>query len=392
MNTNLKTTEWAGKNPDWTKYHSAWQNYYQKYYSDYYARAAQNYVQNVQNEQGKAQKNLNAEKIKLEAEKQKLRKSRAGLTAVALTTESTTKPTAESTIGPTGPATGLTPEAVAEAKTPDETAAVEENLRSRIQKIARTDRKKRARRRKFIPLILGLTTVLVLLFLQYNRLIFAPIVAYVSPGNANGSTITEIDPTISVAVSPNPTLLIPKLNIDVPIVFGIDATDTNAVMAAMNSDGVVHFRIAGASAYPGEFGNLVITGHSAGDVYSNNQYKFIFSGLERLAVDDKVYVDFNGVRYTYSVKETKIIDPKSVTDLQLGTDKPRLTLVTCWPLGTSEKRLIVIADQINPTPTLNPTEPTPESTPTPEPTTSSETLPENEATFFDGLWSWLTNS
>ena len=384
MNTNLKTTEWTGKAPDWTKYHSAWQNYYQKYYSDYYARAAQNYVQNVQNEQGKTRENLNAEKIRLEAEKQKLRKSRAGLAAVALATEApkTASENAAATIsGNTEP-----------VPTTDETERIEDDFRARIRKIARTDRKKRARRRKFIPLILGLTTVLVLLFLQYNRLIFAPIIAYVSPGNADATSITEIDPTISVAVSPDPTLLIPKLNVDVPIVFGLDATDTNAVMTAMNSDGVVHFRIAGASAYPGEFGNFVITGHSAGDVYSNNQYKFIFSGLERLAVEDKIYVDYNGVRYTYSVAETKIIDPKSVSELQLGTDKPRLTLITCWPLGTSEKRLLVIADQINPTPTLETPDPSVETTPTPEPTDSSESLPENEATFFDGVWSWLTNS
>ena len=131
--------------------------------------------------------------------------------------------------------------------------------------------------RKFIPIMAGLAVVLLILFLQYNRLIFAPIMAYMSPGNAPASEIEAIDPTISKPVSADPRLIIPKLNIDVPIRFDINVTD---IMAAMNN-GVAHYRISGASAFPGEIGNFIITGHSAGDVYSSNPYKYIFSGLER---------------------------------------------------------------------------------------------------------------
>ena len=63
--------------------------------------------------------------------------------------------------------------------------------------------------------------------------------------------------------------------------------------------GVAQFKISGADAMPGQIGNLVISGHSAGDIYSNNQYKFIFSGLERLVDGDLIYINYNSVRYTY---------------------------------------------------------------------------------------------
>ena len=233
-----------------------------------------------------------------------------------------------------------------------------------------------------MPIAAGLFVVFLILFLQYNRLIFAPIMAYVSPGNAPASGIDAIDPTVTQTVSAEPRLIIPKLNVDVPIRFGVPLS---GVMAAMN-DGVAHYRIAGASAYPGEVGNFVITGHSAGDVYSSNQYKYIFSGLERLDDGDLIYVNYNSVRYTYRVTKKQIIDPSNVVALVIDTDKPLLTLVTCTPLGTSRNRLLVIAEQISPN-----TDETSEAEKTsPTVDDSTETLPANEPSFFEGVWNFLT--
>ena len=208
--------------------------------------------------------------------------------------------------------------------------------------------------------------------------------AYVSPGNAPASGIEAIDPTVVQAVSPEPRLIIPKLNVDVPVSFGIPLSE---VMSAMNH-GVAHYRISGASAYPGEIGNLVITGHSAGDVYSSNQYKYIFSGLERLEDGDLIYVNYESVRYTYRVIKKEIVEPSNVGSLVVDTDKPLLTLVTCTPLGTSKYRLLVTAEQISPTyegasksedaPTVDNNE--------------GIDLPSNEPSFFEGIWNFLTGN
>jgi len=337
----------------WKKYHSAWQNYYQKYYSDYYSKAAQDYI---------AKERLKDAREKAEEEE-----------ILSSLTRSSAKIDSES-----GLSLGTNMKYDAEAHE----NSIKDKLRFKIRKKATESAKKTHRKRHLMPIVAGVAVVLLILFLQYNRLIFAPIMAYVSPGNAPASEIEAIDPTITQAVSADPRLIIPKLNVDVPIHFGIQLSE---VMSAMNN-GVAHYRIAGASAYPGEIGNLVITGHSAGDVYSSNPYKYIFSGLERLEDGDLIYINYNSVRYTYRVIKKEVVEPSNVASLVVDTDKPLLTLVTCTPLGTSRYRLLVTAEQISPS--LEGAEEAEQYTPT----DNSESLPSNEPSFFEGIWNFLTGN
>ena len=336
----------------WKKYHSAWQAYYQKYYSEYYANAARNYV---------ARERLRD--AREEAEDEEI------LHALAHS-----NPKASNT----GLSLGQT------AINDEKSDSIRENLRRTIRKKAAINMKKTRRMRRFIPIMAGVAVVLIILFLQYNRLIFAPIMAYMSPGNVPASQINALDPTINATVSPDPRLIIPKLNVDVPVHFGIELSE---VMSAMNN-GVAHYRISGASAFPGEIGNLVITGHSAGDVYSSNPYKYIFSGLERLENGDLIYVNYNSVRYTYSVTKKEVVDPTNVGALIYTTEKPVLTLVTCTPLGTSRQRLLVTAEQISPSYEGAEEAPSVDV----ETNTSELEMPSNEPGFFEGIWNWLTGN
>lgn len=339
----------------WKKYHSAWQNYYQRYYSEYYSRAAKDYV---------ARERLKDAREK--AEEEEILKSLA---------KSSAKISKNSGLS-------LGTEVGDEASAGDsaEKADIKQYLRQKIRQKATESAKNTRRKRHLIPIMAGVAVALLILFLQYNRLIFAPIMAYVSPGNAPASEIEAIDPTITQTVSADPRLIIPKLNVDVPIRFEVPLSD---VMAAMNN-GVAHYRIAGASAYPGEIGNTVITGHSAGDIYSSNPYKYIFSGLERLEDGDLIYINYNSVRYTYRVTKKEVVDPSNVAALVVNTDKPILTLVTCTPLGTSRYRLLVTAEQISPS-----YEGAEEAT-SYTPTSETENLPSNEPSFFEGIWNFLT--
>lgn len=344
----------------WKKYHSAWQNYYQNYYNDYYSRAAQNYI---------AKERLKDAREKAEEEEI--------LNSFTRASKDSDKKAGMS-LG-----TGVAGNESADGSSENTASKIESSLRNKIRKKATENAKKTHRHRKLIPILAGVAVTLLILFLQYNRLIFAPIMAYVSPGNAPASSIEAIDPTITQEVSADPRLIIPKLNIDVPINFGIQLSE---VMSAMNH-GVAHYRIAGASAYPGEIGNLVITGHSAGDVYSSNQYKYIFSGLERLQDGDLIYVNYNSVRYTYKVIKKEVVEPSNVAALVVQTDKPLLTLVTCTPLGTSRYRLLVTAEQISPS--YNNASEAEKITPVAD---EAEVLPSNEPSFFEGIWNFLTGN
>ena len=357
-NAHLKNEPMSSRlnSESWKKYHSAWQNYYQKYYSEYYSRAAQNYI---------AKERLKDEREKAEEEEI--------LNSIAKSSAKTSK------------AAGL-PLGITESEDSayDSSDSIKRRLKQKIRKKATENTKFSHRHKHLIPIVAGIVVVLLILFLQYNRLIFAPIMAYVSPGNAPASEIEAIDPTITQTVSAEPRLIIPKLNIDVPIRFGIPLSD---VMDSMNN-GVTHYRIAGASAYPGEIGNFVITGHSAGDIYSSNPYKYIFSGLERLDDGDLIYVNYNSVRYTYRVTKKEVVEPSNVAALVVDTDKPILTLVTCTPLGTSRYRLLVTAEQISPD--YGGAEKS-EDLPTIDQNIDS-VMPANEPSFFEGIWNWLTGN
>ena len=339
----------------WKTYHSAWQDYYQKYYSEYYSNAARNYIAK--------------ERLKDAREKAEEDEITSALSSLGTRNEQRS-------------GLSLNQETISSGGA-DDTGSIKQRLRLKIRKKATDSAKKSRRYRRYIPIIAGIAVVLLILFLQYNRLIFAPIMAYVSPGNAPATEIEALDPTITQAVSPDPRLIIPKLNVDVPINFNVALSD---VMSAMNH-GVAHYRISGASAYPGEIGNFIITGHSAGDVYSSNPYKYIFSGLERLQEGDLIYVNYNSVRYTYKVTSKQVIEPTNVEALVVQTDRPLITLVTCTPLGTSRYRLLVTGEQISPS--YEGASTSDEST-TVTVDDSADELPSNEPSFFEGIWNWLT--
>ncbi|MBR6505438.1 class E sortase [Candidatus Saccharibacteria bacterium] len=329
----------------WKRYHTAWQDYYQKYYSEYYSNAAREYI---------AKEQLKAAREQAEEDE----------IVYALTKAN----------GKNNQKSGLKL---------DQADSTENGLRRLIRRKATDSVKKSRRLRRLIPLFAGLAVMFTILFLQYNRLIFAPIMAYVSPGNAPPSEIEALDPTVTQTVSPDPRLIIPKLNVDVPINFNVSTSDIYDAM--MN--GVAHYRIAGASAYPGQVGNFVVTGHSAGDVYSSNPYKYIFSGLERLEEGDLIYVNYKSTRYTYRVTKKEVVEPTNVGALITPTDKPLITLVTCTPLGTSRYRLLVTGEQISPSTgdtTVEPSEPEDETT------IDSNEFPANEPSFFERVWNFLT--
>lgn len=329
--TTYKTAEinTVPKNAELQRYHSAWQNYYQKYYNDYYAKAAKQYIESEKSKTAKESelKTLSAEQLEPSA--------------------------TDNTI-------------------------VAKTLRETIQQKASSRFKLKQKHHKFIPALAGIFVVLFVLFLQYNRFIFAPIMAYIAPGNSSDTGISAIDPTVNTAVSDTNKLLIPKLNIDVPVHFGI-SNDTPTIDNAMNH-GVAHFMVKDAAAFPGQIGNTVISGHSAGDIYSSNQYKFIFSGLERLVNGDLIYIDYNKVRYTYRMYDRKTVEPSDVAALAYTGDKPILTLITCWPLGTSRYRLLIFGEQISPAYDLNLKQQnsTQDST--------NQKMPDNEKTFFETIW------
>ena len=64
--------------------------------------------------------------------------------------------------------------------------------------------------------------------------------------------------------------------------------------------------------------------------------------LHDVVVGDKIVVYYKQDKYLYEVDEIKIVLPEDVSVLK-QTPQNKLTLITCTPVGTNLKRLIVTA-------------------------------------------------
>lgn len=330
-------------NHDWQHYHTQWQQYYQQYYQRYYVQQVEKHRQEQSLKQAAAEAD-----------------ARSRMPA-PLPPEDKTKDK----------------QADKDGMTRDE--AVSE-IRNEIVTKIQDQTKKVKKSRHFVPILSALAVMLVFMLLQYNRFLIAQVKAYVSPGSLASQNLI-VDPLANTNVGPEPKLIIPKINVDAPVVMGLTSIAESSVQAGLK-DGVVHYPIPGASSMPGEQGNSVILGHSSNDVFDDGNYKFIFVQLEQIQKGDSFYVNYNSTRYTYTVTHTEVILPTQVDKLTVQSDKPQMILITCVPVGTALKRLIVYADQVSPDPAKN----TAATDSSPVDTSNRANLPGNSPSLFDRLF------
>lgn len=136
------------------------------------------------------------------------------------------------------------------------------------------------------------------------------------------------------------SIVIPKINATAPIVDNVDASNSIKYLAALKN-GVAH---ADGTAYPGDVGNMYLFAHSTDAFYNVGRYNAVFFLIGHLRSGDEVDIYYRGNLYKYVVYDKKVVEP---TDSQyLGTlteGEKTLTLQTCYPPGTTLKRLVVLA-------------------------------------------------
>ncbi len=151
---------------------------------------------------------------------------------------------------------------------------------------------------------------------------------------------------------PDNRLIVPSLNLNVPIVNPSADSLIREDWAALESDiqtaledGVVHYP---GTARPGQAGNFFVTGHSSYYAWSAGHYKSVFARLSDLQVGDEYWVYYGGDKHRYSIVSKMEVQPSDVHVLDQPTDKRLSTLMTCTPLGTTLRRLVVSAVEIDP--------------------------------------------
>lgn len=152
-------------------------------------------------------------------------------------------------------------------------------------------------------------------------------------------------PTPVPARSAPTRIVIPAINLDAPVVeVGWKVVERNGqwVTEWAVADYAAGFHIG--SAYPGNVGNTVLSGH-------HNVRGKVFRYLVNVNPGDVIILYAEDRPYYYRVESKQILPEKYASDEQRQKNAEligyfpdeRLTLVTCWPYTSNTHRVVVIA-------------------------------------------------
>jgi len=148
------------------------------------------------------------------------------------------------------------------------------------------------------------------------------------PGTAEPSAIKIKFPMLGDEYG---SLIIDSVSLEYPVYFG----DREKELVK----GIGHYN---GSRFPGEGGNIVLSGHR----------NTVFRDLEYVEVGDSVVFETTYGRYEYVISDIRITDGNDKTIVQ-PSDYEKLTLYTCYPftyIGRAPKRYVVTCDFVSGTP------------------------------------------
>lgn len=162
------------------------------------------------------------------------------------------------------------------------------------------------------------------------------------PGDADFQDSAAI-PSEPAAVEPADrefAVVIPKIGANAKVIPSVDWRDSRVYQRAL-AEGVAH---AEGSAFPGDGGNTFLFAHAGGSPLEALRYNAVFYLLDKLSADDRIDVWYRGTLRTYRVTEKRVVQADEISYVENNSRGEQLTLMTCWPAGTTWKRLIVRAE------------------------------------------------
>jgi LPXTG-site transpeptidase (sortase) family protein len=291
-------------------------------------------------------------------------------------------PTAEPSVVPAAAPVAATEEPTVTAQAdPRPTDVIRQQLRERVAGRSKLQAKHHVQSLLF-GLGFGALTLLVVLFSFFNEVVIAP---FIQPSRTVNATPIIMGPD-GVAASDKNEVIIPKINVQIPLDFSAKSTDEKEFEAALDR-GVAHYP---TTALPGQKGNTSFFGHSSNNIFNPGQYKFAFVMLNELVPGDTFYITYNGVAYAYQVYDKKIVEATAVEILNPVPGKESTAmLVTCDPPGTSLRRLAVWGEQVSPNPSANTAAAPAGVQPSQQ---DSQALPGNGPTLWGRFWNWVSGN
>lgn len=139
--------------------------------------------------------------------------------------------------------------------------------------------------------------------------------------------------------NPNFSIVIPKIGANARIIPNVDPADEAVYLPALQK-GVAQ---AAGTAFPGEGGHIFLFAHSTDYFWNVGNYNAVFYLLSKLEIGDEVNLFYRNQRFVYRIIGRQIVEPSQVEYLTRKSNREFLTLQTCWPAGTTLRRLLVFA-------------------------------------------------
>ena len=145
---------------------------------------------------------------------------------------------------------------------------------------------------------------------------------------------------ILIPIDPLFSVLIPSIGASEKVIANVDPGNPKEYQKALQS-GIAH---AKGTVFPGIKGNTYLFAHSADNFWNAGRYNAVFYLLKDLEIGDDIVVFFENRRFNYEVSGKYIADPTEVSFLEKSSlNIEQLILQTCWPPGTTWKRLFIVA-------------------------------------------------
>ena len=142
-------------------------------------------------------------------------------------------------------------------------------------------------------------------------------------------------------------IIIPSIGKNIPLIDvhhdeGSSYTQMHEVFMEELKKGVVRYP---GTALPGEVGNAFIFGHSSNYPWIQSDYNDVFALLDTLKNGDEVIIFYNQKKFVYKITDRAVVKPWDVKALESrDPTKKELSLMTCWPIGTTLERIILFAE------------------------------------------------
>ncbi len=148
-------------------------------------------------------------------------------------------------------------------------------------------------------------------------------------GTTSSTETTSSVKRVAVAhLKPFARIVIPRIKLDAIVVQGVDEKALALGPGHMEE-----------TAYPGETGNMVISGHRV-----THSHPFFY--LDELKQGDAIEIHTESRKFVYYVVKQKVVVPTDVSVIKPTKDKT-LTLTTCNPRYSARTRLIIVAKMLD---------------------------------------------